>query len=250
MGLWHKVFCISNFGEWERVGKSRLSDYQYSKVCQAELQKINLLFATTYPSMEAAEIDAGCDRRTIASFLRGKRVRRKHFLGLCKVLGIAPLVAMGTQNLVVATNKEKLSDSELPKDLRLAEFDQVMDFVQTQRQLGLVVQITEHDSNICHYTSKEMPPERLGGKNSDPLILKNHNYFENWKKAGSLDLYFKMRDYLEKDGWISEYIYPLVRTSDGALVEYSCDFHLIRDFLGKPVRIVSSPPEAFRVLSA
>jgi hypothetical protein len=107
---------------------------------------------------------------------------------------------MGMQNLVGATNKTNLSDSELPKDLRLAQFDQVMDFVQRQRQLGLVVQLTEHDSNICHYTSQEMPPERLGGQNSDPLILKNHNYFENWKKAGSLELYFKMRDYLEKMG--------------------------------------------------
>jgi len=36
----------------------------------------------------------------------------------------------------------------------------------------------------------------------------------------------------------------------GALAEYACNFHLVRDLLGSPVRVTSSNPKDFHVISA
>jgi len=37
---------------------------------------------------------------------------------------------------------------------------------------------------------------------------------------------------------------------NGALVEYSADFYLVRDFMGKPIRLSISKVEDFQVISA
>lgn len=233
------------------MAKTKLTEYNFLKVDEAQVDRIRLLFATKFHSLEEASFELGLDSRTISRFLGGRVLRRKHFLTLCKVLGVAPLVALGAQKVFAGSEKNLLLtevwESEYPKDLRLVDFDEAMNFVQQRSRLG-VVQIVDHNTNICRYTSKNLSPERLGG--NDIRVLKNHDYFQAWKKAGSLEQYFAMRDYLERDGYIPGYDHRLIRAADGALVEYSSDFHLVRDFLGKPVRISFSNPQAYHVISA
>lgn len=232
-----------------RKHESPLIKYKYLSICPKELEQVNLLFAAKYPSLESAQSDAEVDRRTISNFLGGIAVRRKHFLNLCKLLGIAPLAAAGLQ--AGATLAKPASELlELPKDMRDFEVDGVSKFLQRQAELKRVVQITNHNTNIAQFASKEMPPERLGGANPDPRILKGHNYLASWEGTGSLEQYLKMRSLIEADGYIPGYVHRLIRPSDGALVEYACDFHLVRDLLGSPVRITSSDPKDFHVISA
>jgi hypothetical protein len=45
-------------------------------------------------------------------------------------------------------------------------------------------------------------------------------------------------------------MYRLARKSDGALVEYATDFYLVRDFMGKEIRLAVSNVEDFQVISA
>jgi hypothetical protein len=158
----------------------------YLQVCPNYLQRVNYKFAAMYPSMEAAEEDAGCDRRTISKFLEGEIVRRKHFLNLCKVLGFNSLVLAGVEAGARASAKPSIITT--PRDLREAELDEVSALIQERSEAGKIVQVTEHDSNICRFVSKAMTPERLGS--SDLKILKNHDYFTSWKEAGSLQEYF------------------------------------------------------------
>ncbi len=167
--------------------KSQRREYQYLKICPEQIEEVNIVYATKYPTLASAELDAEADRRTIAKFLGGERVRRKHFLELCKLLGLAPLTIAGLQSGLAQTKEIP----EIPQDLRNADFDKVLEFMMKQKQLGRIVQLTDHNSNICHYVSKELTPERLGG--ADPQkVLKNHNYLESWEKTGSLEGYLKM----------------------------------------------------------
>jgi hypothetical protein len=142
--------------------KSQVRDYQYLKICPEQIEHVNLVYAAKYPTLASAEPDVEADRRTIAKFLGGKRVRRKHFLELCKLLGVAPLTIAGLQSGLAQTKEIPA----LPQELRNADFEQVLEFMMRQKQLGRIVQLTEHNSNICHYVSKELTPERLGG--ADP----------------------------------------------------------------------------------
>jgi len=223
--------------------KSQRREYQYLQVCPEQIEQVNLVYAAKYSSLASAEPDVEADRRTIANFLGGKRVRRKHFLELCKLLGLAPLSIAGLQSVLAHTQEIP----EIPHDLKNADFELVLEFMLRQKQLGRIVQLTNHDSNICHYVSKELTSERLGG--ADPQkILKNHNYLESWERTGSLNGYLKMRELLEKDHYIPSYIYQLIRPSDGALVEYSSDFCLVRDLLGRETRMTSSHPKDYHVI--
>jgi hypothetical protein len=223
---------------------SQVRDYQYLKICPEQIEQVNLVYAAKYPTLASAEPDVEADRRTIAKFLGGKRVRRKHFLELCKLLGVAPLTIAGLQSGLAQTKEIPA----LPQELRNADFEQVLEFMMRQKQLGRIVQLTDHNSNICHYVSKELTPERLGG--ADPQkVLKNHNYLESWEKTGSLEGYLKMRSLLEKDGYIPGYVHQLIRPSDGALGEYSSDFYLVRDLLGRETRMTSSNPKDYHVIS-
>ena len=217
----------------------------YLRISPGWLDQVNWRFAAIYPSMEAAEEDTECNRRTISKFLEGGIVRRKHFLNLCKVLGFSPLVLAGAQ---AAGVRAELPIIIKPRDLRAAEFDEVSALVQERSEAGKIVQITENDSNICRFVSKTMTPERLG--TSDLKILKNHNYLTSWQQAGSLQAYFKLRTLLDEEGFAPGYVYRLIRKSDGALVEYATDFYLVRDFMGKEIRLAVSNVEDFQVISA
>jgi hypothetical protein len=89
-----------------------------------------------------------------------------------------------------------------------------------------------------------------GGTGDSPLFTALDNYLTSWQKAGSLEDYFKLRSLLEDEGFAPGYMYRLARKSDGALVEYATDFYLIRDFVGKEVRLAVSNVKDFRVISA
>jgi len=197
-----------------------------------------------YPSMEAAEEDAGCERRTISKFLQGDIVKRQHFLNLCKLLGFAPLVVAGVQSTSFGATPIILK----PRDLRDAELDEIGTLIQDQSEAGMVVQITEHDTNVCRFVSKTMTPERLG--TSDLKSLKGYNYLTSWEKADSMAAYSKLRELLDSEGFAPGYVHRLIRKADGALVEYSADFYLVRDFMGKPIRLSISKVEDFQVISA
>jgi hypothetical protein len=112
----------------------------------------------------------------------------------------------------------------------------------------MVVQITENDTNVCRFVSKTMTPERLGS--SDLKSLKGYNYLTSWEKADSMAAYSKLRELLDSEGFAPGYVHRLIRKADGALVEYSADFYLVRDFMGKPIRLSISKVEDFQVISA
>jgi hypothetical protein len=219
--------------------------YQFLKVCPQQLELINLAFAKKYPSLAAAEAKLGLSDKTIGKFLRGDRVRRKTFLDMCKLLEVATPLAIAGLESGLSTQASKIPE---PQDLRDADFEQVIEFLEEQQQQGKIVTFTGHNSNICHFTSKDLTAERFGAANPQ-TALKNLDYLECWKKTGSLEHYFKMRQYLEKDGYILGYTYQLVRPSDGALVEYSSDFFLVNELMGQEERICVSTPASYHIVS-
>jgi hypothetical protein len=233
-----------------REGKSIVIEtYQFLQVCPQKLEVINLAFAKKYPSLAAAEAKLGLSDKTIGKFLRGDRVRRKTFLNMCKLLGLAPLAIAGLESGFIQKGRStEVSEIPEPQDLRDADFEQVIEFLSEQQQQGKIVTFTGHNSNICHFTSKELTAERFGAANPQ-TALKNLDYLECWKKTGSLEHYFKMRQYLEKDGYILGYTYQLVRPSDGALVEYSSDFFLVNELMGQEERICVSNPASYHIVS-
>ena len=223
--------------------------YQFLKVCPQQLELINLAFAKKYPSLAEAEAKLGLSDKTIGKFLRGDRVRRKTFLDMCKLLGVAPLAIAGLESEFIHRGlSTEASEIYEPQDLRDADFEQVIKFLSEQQQQGRIVTFTGHNSNICHFTSSELTAERFGAANPQKA-LKNIDYLECWKKTGSLEHYFKMRQHLEKDGYIIGYTYQLVRPSDGALVEYSSDFFLVNDLMGQEERICVSNPASYHIVS-
>lgn len=223
----------------------RLRKYQFLKVCQEQIEQVNLLFVQRYPSLASAELDSGLCWKSIRKFLRGERVRRNTFLKLCGLLGLAPLAMAGLEQSGLTIPASEIK--EVPMDLREADYEQILEFMARQKQLGKIVVFTGHDSNVYHQISKELTAKRFGAANPQQF-LKNRNALEGWEKTGSLEGYLNMRQYLERDGFIPGYVYRLIRPTDGALVEYSSDFFLVRDFLGQQERICCSDPKNYRII--
>jgi hypothetical protein len=230
--------------------ESLLMEYKFLRVCPQQIELVNKAYAEKYPSLLAGEITTGLSWKTVRKFLRGERVRRQTFLRLCAILGISPMAIAGLelrQQPGLATPAEEMP--LVPMDLRNAEYEQLLLFMAQQKELGRIVTFMGHDSNVYHYVSAELTPQRLGG-GAPQKVLKNKSSLESWAKTGSLEGYLNMRQYLERDGFISGYVYRLIRPTDGALLEYSSDFYLVDDLMGQKQRICCSNPKDYRIISA
>jgi hypothetical protein len=221
-------------------------EYQFLSICPQRLEEVNKAYAEKYSSLLAGESTTGLSGKTIGKFLQGEKVRRQTFLRLCAILGIPPMAIAGLQP-GLATPVEEIP--LVPMDLRNAEYEQLLLFMAQQKELGRIVTFMGHDSNVYHYVSAELTPERLGG-GSPQKVLKNKSSLESWAKTGSLEGYLNMRQYLERGGFISGYVYRLIRPTDGALVEYSSDFYLVDDLMGQKQRICCSDPKDYRIISS
>jgi hypothetical protein len=221
-------------------------EYQFLSICPQRLEEVNKAYAEKYSSLLAGESTTGLSGKTIGKFLQGEKVRRQTFLRLCAILGIPPMAIAGLQP-GLATPAEEMP--LVPMDLRNAEYEQLLLFMAQQKELGRIVTFMGHDSNVYHYVSAELTPERLGG-GSPQKVLKNKSSLESWAKTGSLEGYLNMRQYLERGGFISGYVYRLIRPTDGALVEYSSDFYLVDDLMGQKQRICCSDPKDYRIISS
>ncbi len=226
--------------------ESLLMEYQFLSICPQRLEEVNKAYAEKYSSLLAGESTTGLSGKTIGKFLQGEKVRRQTFLRLCAILGIPPMAIAGLQP-GLATPVEEIP--LVPMDLRNAEYEQLLLFMAQQKELGRIVTFMGHDSNVYHYVSAELTPERLGG-GSPQKVLKNKSSLESWAKTGSLEGYLNMRQYLERGGFISGYVYRLIRPTDGALVEYSSDFYLVDDLMGQKQRICCSDPKDYRIISS
>ena len=226
--------------------ESLLMEYQFLSICPQRLEEVNKAYAEKYSSLLAGESTTGLSGKTIGKFLQGEKVRRQTFLRLCAILGISPMAIAGLQP-GLATPVEEIP--LVPMDLRNAEYEQLLLFMAQQKELGRIVTFMGHDSNVYHYVSAELTPERLGG-GSPQKVLKNKSSLESWAKTGSLEGYLNMRQYLERGGFISGYVYRLIRPTDGALVEYSSDFYLVDDLMGQKQRICCSDPKDYRIISS
>ncbi len=221
-------------------------EYQFLSICPQRLEEVNKAYAEKYSSLLAGESTTGLSGKTIGKFLQGEKVRRQTFLRLCAILGIPPMAIAGLQP-GLATPVEEIP--LVPMDLRNAEYEQLLLFMAQQKELGRIVTFMGHDSNVYHYVSAELTPQRLGG-GAPQKVLKNKSSLESWAKTGSLEGYLNMRQYLERGGFISGYVYRLIRPTDGALVEYSSDFYLVDDLMGQKQRICCSDPKDYRIISS
>jgi len=115
-----------------REGKSIVIEtYQFLQVCPQKLEVINLAFAKKYPSLAAAEAKLGLSDKTIGKFLRGDRVRRKTFLNMCKLLGLAPLAIAGLETGFIQKGRStEISEIPEPQDLRDADFSKSSNFLK------------------------------------------------------------------------------------------------------------------------
>ncbi len=137
-------------------------------------------------------------------------------------------------------------------DLLGADYRRMHEFLIEAREQGLIVAITSQETDICRHTNDLLTPARalLNGRD-----MAGYNYRQSWRRDRSSDLtdlnpqLERLKQALERDGFVSGYEYTLFRRMDNAQCEYSTDFYLCRDYCGEAVRIGVSRPEAYRVLN-
>jgi hypothetical protein len=62
-----------------------------------------------------------------------------------------------------------------------------------------------------------------------------------------MDEYNQLIELLNRDGYVPQYQYKL-RRPDNRLCAYETDYYFVQNFLGEPVRIGVSKPEAWQLL--
>lgn len=123
-----------------------------------------------------------------------------------------------------------------------ADYLRVLDFVREKRVDGRIVVITSMISNICQHTNDLLSPERGVFQ---PYQWAGYNYLNAWRD--SMDEYNQLIELLNRDGYVPQYQYKL-RRPDNRLCSYETDYYFVPNFLGEPVRIGVSKPEAWQLL--
>lgn len=126
--------------------------------------------------------------------------------------------------------------------LQDADYLRVLDFIREKRADGRIVVITSMISNVCQHTNDLLVPERGVWK---PHQWAGYNYLNAWRD--SLDEYSQLIELLNRDGHVPQYQYKL-RRPDNRLCSYETDYYLVPNYLGEPVRIGVSKPEAWQLL--
>lgn len=123
-----------------------------------------------------------------------------------------------------------------------ADYLRTLDFIREKRADGRIVVITSMISNICQHTNDLLSPERGVFQ---PYQWTGYNYLNAWRD--SLDEYNQLIELLNRDGHVPQYQYKL-RRPDDRLGLYETDYYLVTNYLGEPVRIGVSKPEAWQLL--
>jgi hypothetical protein len=126
--------------------------------------------------------------------------------------------------------------------LQDADYLRVLDFIREQRADGRIVVITSMISNICQHTNDLLSPERGV---LQPYQWTGYNYLQAWRD--SLDEYHQLIELLNRDSYVPQYQYKL-RRPDNRLCSYETDYYLVPNYLGEPVRIGVSKPDAWQLL--
>jgi hypothetical protein len=109
---------------------------------------------------------------------------------------------------------------------------QVLDFILEQRDAGKIVVVTSQITNRCVDIDLISPSRGIFSYASQWYGM---NFMELWRE--SMDQYFSLLSGLERDGYIPNFTYDLLRV-DGSLGRYNKDYYLARNFLhNEPVRI-------------
>lgn len=123
-----------------------------------------------------------------------------------------------------------------------ADYLRTLDFIRDKRADGRIVVITSMITNICQHTNDLLSPDRGVFQ---PYQWAGYNYLNAWRD--SLDEYNQLIELLNRDGSVSQYQYKL-RRPDNRLCGYETDYYLVPNYLGEPVRIGVSKPEAWQLL--
>lgn len=123
-----------------------------------------------------------------------------------------------------------------------ADYLRTLDFIREKRADGRIVVITSMVSNICQHTNDLLSPDRGVFQ---PYQWTGYNYLNAWRD--SLDEYNQLIELLNRDGYVAQYEYKL-RRPDNRLCGYETDYYLVPNYLGEPVRIGVSKPEAWQLL--
>jgi hypothetical protein len=126
--------------------------------------------------------------------------------------------------------------------LQDADYLRVLDFIREKRADGRIVVITSMVSNVCQHTNDLLVPERGVWQ---PYQWAGYNYLNAWRD--SLDEYNQLIELLNQEGHVPQYQYKL-RRPDDRLCSYETDYYLVPNYLGEPVRIGVSKPEAWQLL--
>lgn len=159
-----------------------------------------------------------------------------------------------------------MSAENLNPNLLGADYIKIHEFLIQQRTEGNIVIITsnvtrdafgkristenpEAGRDLCHHTNDLLLPNRAYWA---PKDFTGYNYRLSWRRGyDDYDRlnpqYHKLKELLERDGFIKNYQYTLYRP-DGAYCEYSTDYYLCRDYLGDEVRIGISKPQDWRLI--
>jgi hypothetical protein len=109
---------------------------------------------------------------------------------------------------------------------------QVLEFILEQRDAGKIVVVTSQITNRCVDIDLINPSRGIFSYASQ---WHGMNFMELWRE--SMDQYFSLLGGLERDGYIPNFTYDLLRV-DGSLGRYNKDYYLARNFLlNEPVRI-------------
>lgn len=127
-------------------------------------------------------------------------------------------------------------------NLQDADYLRILDFIREKRGDDRIVVITSMISNICQHTNDLLSPERGV---LQPYQWTGYNYLQAWRD--SLDEYHRLIELLNQDGYVPQYQYKL-RRPDNRLCGYETDYYLVPNYLGEPVRIGVSKPEAWHLL--
>ncbi|HEY9635593.1 MAG TPA: hypothetical protein V6D14_19475 [Coleofasciculaceae cyanobacterium] len=139
--------------------------------------------------------------------------------------------------------EEAMTNSTLNEPYLLdADYLRTLDFIREKRAEGRIVVITSMLSNVCQHTNDLLSPERGV---LQPYQWTGYNYLHAWRD--SLDEYNQLIELLNQDAYVPQYQYKL-RRPDNRLCTYETDYYLVPNYLGEPVRIGVSKPEAWQLL--
>lgn len=132
---------------------------------------------------------------------------------------------MSTTNIVLPTTNGR-------PNLADATRRQVFDFIEEQRESGKIIMVASQITDRCvdvQCVSRER------GIFAYASQWHGYNFWELWRET--IDQYFRLRQLLDSDGYISGYVYEILRI-DGSKARYKKDYYLANNFLpGEPVRI-------------